>query len=107
MQVEPDIAEVCGGSEDPVSLGSFSPASASGGGHQRAGLRTVCPGTTWPPQGLTPVQASTYDWKGFEPVGWRGICFSLLSSVPSPKLYMWIWRWQIRRSPGTFQSPDE
>lgn len=85
MQVEPDVA---GGLWEGVGIPQVWAAShllpCLGEGLLKAGLQTVCPGTTWPPQGLTPVQASTRDWKGFEPVGWRGDLFLIvvLSSQP-------------------------
>lgn len=65
----------------------------------------MCPGTTWPPQGLTPVQASTHDWKGFEPVGWRGDLFLIVVLSSQPKTVHVDLEMADQKVPGgTFQS---
>lgn len=103
VQVEPDVA---GGLWEGVGIPRVWAAShllpCLGEGLLKAGLRTVCPGTTGLPR----------DWRQSRPppmtgrvlnqwVG-EGICFSLSSSVPSLKLCVWSWRRQIRSLVGHF-----
>lgn len=93
-----------GGSGDPASLGSFPPAPLPGGGAAEGWAADCVSWNHWPPQGLTPVQASTHDWKGFEPVGWRGDLFLIVVLSSQPETVRVVLEMADQVSGGTFQS---